>query len=317
MLVILAAAALLVAVIYVARYDQNYDTGKKGYDIKCEQNSPPSSATASLACTIHSEKEADQGKPEPPWWHKLLAWPEGITAWLIMLTLGAIIWQAWETRKAAGAAADSANAAYGSVAFAEAQWELTREKERARLDVKYGEHLLIQCDGNDLRHLAGTIRLRNIGANRAFIRRTYGKFMVKDVEAAFEEWEDDYAPLTLPDRFLDPDEPSIVVFVYLVPDERDIKAFAENLEKSRKSLHLFGFIEYETLGLHWRKDFGYDWNLVINSPLNEAGLGGISPLNYSATQTPIERISYGYWLSNQDWDKPEYPIGKDQPQNTN
>jgi hypothetical protein len=47
------------------------------------------------------------GKEKPQGWHKFIAWPDGITAWLIMLTLGAIVWQAWETRKAAEAARDS------------------------------------------------------------------------------------------------------------------------------------------------------------------------------------------------------------------
>jgi hypothetical protein len=44
---------------------------------------------------------------KPQGWHKLVTWPEGITAWAIMFTLGAIIWQAWETRVAAIAAKDS------------------------------------------------------------------------------------------------------------------------------------------------------------------------------------------------------------------
>ena len=39
-----------------------------------------------------------------PWGYVLVAWPEGITAWLLILTLGAIVWQSWETRKAAEAA---------------------------------------------------------------------------------------------------------------------------------------------------------------------------------------------------------------------
>ncbi len=97
-------AVLTAAIILVARYDQNYDKGSKGYDIKCEQPSQPTAASASLACTIQPSQDAEQSKSGPPWGYKLLAWPEGITAWLLMLTLGAIIWQAWETRKAAEAA---------------------------------------------------------------------------------------------------------------------------------------------------------------------------------------------------------------------
>jgi hypothetical protein len=97
----LAGVTLLVTVILVVRYDKNFDTGSVGYSVECQQSSQPPSAAASLACKIYSTHEADQDKSNPPWWYKLLAWPEGITAWLLILTLGAIVWQAWETRKAA------------------------------------------------------------------------------------------------------------------------------------------------------------------------------------------------------------------------
>ena len=40
-----------------------------------------------------------------PWWYILVTWPEGITAWAIILTLVAISLQSNETRKAATAAA--------------------------------------------------------------------------------------------------------------------------------------------------------------------------------------------------------------------
>lgn len=32
-------------------------------------------------------------------WHRYFTWPEGVTAWAIILTLCAITWQAWETRR--------------------------------------------------------------------------------------------------------------------------------------------------------------------------------------------------------------------------
>lgn len=45
----------------------------------------------------------------PPWWHPLIAWPEGITVWVILLTLIVIGWQSLETRNAARAALVQAN----------------------------------------------------------------------------------------------------------------------------------------------------------------------------------------------------------------
>lgn len=49
--------------------------------------------------SVGDKHSSNDVKSEPPCWHKLLSWPEGITAWAILLTLGAIIWQAWETRR--------------------------------------------------------------------------------------------------------------------------------------------------------------------------------------------------------------------------
>jgi hypothetical protein len=65
-------------------------------------NVPPTPITNNQA-TIYYEQPREN---KPQGWHKFFAWPEGITVWAIMLTLGAIIWQAWETRKAAQAARD-------------------------------------------------------------------------------------------------------------------------------------------------------------------------------------------------------------------
>jgi hypothetical protein len=54
--------------------------------------------------------EHDRGD-NPHGWHKLLTWPAGITAWAIMLTLAAIVWQSTETRRSASASKQAAEAA--------------------------------------------------------------------------------------------------------------------------------------------------------------------------------------------------------------
>lgn len=108
--VVIVSLVVVVAIVLVARFDEDHDATGKGYDIKCTQPNEPSSATTSLTCVANPEKNTDQSKGNPPQWHKLVAWPEGITAWLLLITLGAIIWQAWETRKAARAALLNAQA---------------------------------------------------------------------------------------------------------------------------------------------------------------------------------------------------------------
>lgn len=127
-LLIPAGAVLIVAVIFVAGYCQDRDTSSEGYDIKCVQSSEPASTLPTLTCVINPKQNAKQGKSSPPWWHKLLTWPEGITAWLLLLTLGAIAWQAWATQEAA-------RATKASVIEMHKQTVLMHVKERARLTI--------------------------------------------------------------------------------------------------------------------------------------------------------------------------------------
>jgi hypothetical protein len=109
-LAMLGGGALILAVILVAGYYQNPDANNEGYDVQCVQDSQPSTVAPTLTCKMRSEQNTEKGKSKSPWWYKFLAWPEGITAWLLLLTLGAIVWQAKETRKAAEAALLNAQA---------------------------------------------------------------------------------------------------------------------------------------------------------------------------------------------------------------
>jgi len=59
----------------------------------------------------HFDQTDDGRTPQPPDWHRFVAWPEGITTWAIILTLVAITWQSFETHRAATASRDAASAA--------------------------------------------------------------------------------------------------------------------------------------------------------------------------------------------------------------
>ena len=72
------------------------DARKNQRDTK--QVDVPAPPVTNNQATSYYEQPHENG---PQRWRRLVTWPEGITAWAIMLTLGAIVWQAWETRKAA------------------------------------------------------------------------------------------------------------------------------------------------------------------------------------------------------------------------
>lgn len=110
-LTIFVSVLLVGTVISVVRNDQIHNTQGKGYDIKCTQSGEPSATMNTLVCTAEHSQKAENSKPDPTWWHVFFAWPEGITALLLLLTLVVITWQAWETRKAAEASSESARAA--------------------------------------------------------------------------------------------------------------------------------------------------------------------------------------------------------------
>ncbi|MGA2992689.1 MAG: hypothetical protein ABSD88_19645 [Candidatus Korobacteraceae bacterium] len=272
-----------------------------------QASAPNNTSVSAVADNTHPAENKENPQRHLPRWHRFFSWPEGITAWAIFLTLMAIAEQTKQTAKAAKAAQDSANAAYGSVRFAEAQWELTREKERARLDVDARHTTLdVEVAGDDLVHLIATVSVRNIGASRAFIGCTSGTMITK-LRNETLGGDDDYSPLDLPEQFFDPDKDAVPIKVYCFPTAT-AKTFAECLEDGTYTLHFFGFIEYETLGFWRRKEFGYDWEIL------ERGLGGMLGLSdpYPNSPRPAkDRIAYGYWKPNEDKDRPEYPISGD------
>lgn len=109
MLIRLALIALIFAIPAVPVQDKHpgdYDTQQAQRCTDQETASPlPAAKKDPRTYNENSTTEKPHG------WHKLVTWPEGITAWAIMFTLGAIAWQAWETRKATTAGRRSARAA--------------------------------------------------------------------------------------------------------------------------------------------------------------------------------------------------------------
>ncbi len=90
--------AVVVLIVVIAHKQQtaaaNYERDRR---VWCDSNAPTPAQKASCP------DEGPQRETYLPWWYVLGAWPEGIAAWGLLLTLGAIAWQSWETRKAAEA----------------------------------------------------------------------------------------------------------------------------------------------------------------------------------------------------------------------
>ena len=75
-------------------------------------------------------EEGASAKDYLPWGYELISWPDGITLWALILTGFAIVWQSYETRKAAIATQVSANATNSQI-------RMMKDKERARITVVF------------------------------------------------------------------------------------------------------------------------------------------------------------------------------------
>jgi len=122
-----------------------------------QQSAQQPSAPAVAPATINQATNYYQQDPadKPQGWHKFVTWPDGIVAWLIMLTLVAIVWQAWETRKAAEATSRGL--------------EIGKTKERAKI-------VLVVSNLNPLLNTIPKVQftVANKGESKAFIHAAIG-----------------------------------------------------------------------------------------------------------------------------------------------
>ncbi|HEV2711317.1 MAG TPA: hypothetical protein VGU67_13965 [Edaphobacter sp.] len=197
---------------------------------------------------------------------------------------------------------EAANAAYGSVVYAEAQLKLMVEKERARLKITPGTITVtdVRTELVKFFYLNATLRIRNIGTSRAYITSSGGK--VSFVESG-NELSEDLSNLSLPDQFFDPDinRTDLTECFFPKDDTSSMKMVADAIQDHTQTAYLYGFIEYETLGGKWRREFGYRWDPFSALSM----LGGL--YGTSTNLTDAGRIESGHWVPTER-DKPEYPI---------
>lgn len=113
------AVSIAVGAITLVTYEEHKASDK--YQRDCQSHV----ASITSAGNNNNANRADQcqdPKQYMPWWYVLMAWPDGITAWALLATLCAIIWQSNETRRAAKATEDSVKASRDSLKVQEAEF---------------------------------------------------------------------------------------------------------------------------------------------------------------------------------------------------
>lgn len=242
---------LVAAIILVARFDKDHGPPGHSYDVKCVQPSEPSSAPASLTCAINSVQNADESETDPHWGYKLIAWPEGITAWLLLFTLIGIFWQAQATAEAAKAARDSAEAARLNA-------EAIVRSERPWLIA------VVEKDPKSLHFYS--LKIRNVG-------RTPARFISGDASYLFAERADHLplppkyeSPIVLPNQLL-----IAPTHGFSVPHGYDVSHLLQQPEAPNKTVVIYGRVLYkDTINLEavheTRWCFGYVYNAGDTSP---------------------------------------------------
>jgi hypothetical protein len=101
---LLLAVLVVVGAITTVTYEEKQATTK--YQRECQEH-----VSKILTGSGENDKartdECKDAKDYMTWWYILVAWPEGITTWALLFTLGVIIWQAKKTADATEAMRDS------------------------------------------------------------------------------------------------------------------------------------------------------------------------------------------------------------------
>jgi len=116
-----------------------------------------SGATASNAQDNHVQQDVKNPKRDTPFWFRFFTWHEGVTAWAILLTLLAIAEQTQQTRNAAEAGLDSANAARlnaQSLVNSERPWLIAEAVKNSQMPHFY-EIQITNCGRTPARFISG------------------------------------------------------------------------------------------------------------------------------------------------------------------
>ena|GEM_PF-4194301 len=162
-----------------------------------------------------------------------------------------------------------------------------RDKERARVEIKaLGMELTRVTE--DFWHIKATVELSNVGMGRAYIRLGEGGLAITGEESRGLN-------LDVVDGFIDPNSAPITEsFYFFQPDDASRGDYSQKIFDGVFVPHITGFIEYETVGARFHRDFHYAWN-GSGSPFS---LGAMMSSSRLVPETDEDRVSFGFWSSS-------------------
>lgn len=257
---------LIVAVLCMSRYAVN---GHQDHQNESDAVNPSASVTRSDGGK-GSQKASES--EHPPSWIETFTWPNGVTAWALLLTLLVVAWQSTETRDAA----KSANA----------QIQMMKDKERARLDVDFPPGDLELDDGPEWTEAmnavyAGTkIVVANVGGTNAFNVTAWAQVIGTPNGGALG---DRHSLLNIPTVLKPNADPIAVDVITLLKGVNHIAA----VKNMSEILHLVGTINYEDIfGEAHEIQFRYLWEV-----------SGMNVEGKSFDLSKWERTAEGNWVT--------------------
>ena len=225
---------------------------------------------------------------------KLLHWMSDSNWWLVIAAFGTALvigWQSFATAKSAEAAL--------------LQIQMMKDKERARVEIKT-MGLELEHESEEFWNLKATIELRNVGAGRAYVRRGIGNLIIADRDHEPPIEPDYWSPLNVVDGFIDPTGDSLTESCYFFgPEKAGLSEYSQKICDGKLQLYITGFIEYETVGTRFHRDFNYAW-VGFDDPSNIGAM--LLFTDASKPKTDRERISSGFWRQHQFRENGEYEM---------
>jgi hypothetical protein len=162
-----------------------------------------------------------------------------------------------------------------------------KEKGRLRLEI---QPLTLPAPGGSV--LITCIELTNVGDSKVYITFGGASFTIAPSQPLSKPDPDDFSPDT---TIIEPsrEEPVYVGFFWESP-YMDLAESVQQIAAGAVTPYLYGFIEYETMGIKIHRDFGYRWVLDDS----------VDPWETSAE----ERIVLGNWEHDQTCKNIEYQI---------
>jgi len=255
-------AVILGMAVYIAVHDEH--AAKYAAQTAAQQNN---TAVPVKADEGHPQQGVPNSEENLPYWLSLFfRWPNGTTTWAIILTLFAIAEQTRHTAKAAEATGESVGAIQIQSGHMKTQTELLREqidrmveKERGRLNLDR-QPIKIERGEEGLFYLVTCIELTNSGPSKVYILFGAGRFVVT-TSGPSELPQPDPDDFSLGCNVIEPSNDPAYAGFFIDDIPLEYEDFAERLANGETKAYLYGFIDYETIGIKRHRDFGFVWTI--------------------------------------------------------